>query len=875
MKLAKIIPVLLVVTLLSQCVFVNAEIDIPSMLEDELSDMVGMDKVFKYDYIELNKSDENIAVEDTKEAFKFHNAVNVVTALDIMGYKDDGTFSEDEAVPYKEFASVILGLAMGDMPEIESQYANYPDNRYTTQDEAAHYIVGILGYDIYTEKNGGTVSRAQIAIKNGLFDDIDYNGEKNITRGEFAQLIYNALNSPMVEQTTFGETERYSKDEDNTLIMSKFDSEIVSGIVTSQFGISLYPNDYPEENTISIDRTPYMLGDYVVDEMLGHRALAVIKHERNDKRTILMVTKDQYDDTLAVPLDDTAYAAEGVFYYEVDGKERKINYSNIDRIIENSNQVTPAEFLDIVNSSDGEVRFASVNSSKYDLAIVMSPSTYVVSNVSPMNELINFEYNAKYGEDNFIKVGSDDESSLWKNGSKIRLSDIKPGNVVEIIANSDSSSFYVNVIENSVSGAVETVEDDKLYIDGKKYYISKAYDEARKTDASLPVLKLGTEGTFYVNNMGGIVGYAKVGLGDYKYGILKELGSMGSGLSAQKLIRIFNDDAQWVNYPLATTLTLDGETGLSDESALSVLQSSKDIICYKPVRFKANSRNEITFLDTVTFNHKESGDDDTIMYKDRWKDYMHWTCDTKGMPTFLQRSKYYIRNDALYFKIPKDVTKEEEYVATYENPYKFQQYCTLDLYNVDDYLMATIVVDAGSQMDMKDFTSNFSRMVVMRISEVLDDDGETALAITGFDGTGSLYAKAQFMVTKEEMVDFAKTLSAGDIVHFHSVGGEIEHMELIAAAEDWDKDHWKPANTSTGGADEAIGTITEVKEIAGYGYVKATLNGGEEVWGVNSAAYYSKSFNSGEQMDIGDIQPGDRVFAYADRAWMRVLVLKP
>jgi len=186
------------------------EYTVEELMEKYTSDMIPSEKVHLYDYM------TGITEDDDTEVLTQRNAVTAVLTLGLMENTADG-FNESGAVPYKDFAKIISRFVMG-YGIYDDQYDTYPDNQYTTQKEVVNYLVEALGYDAWDARYPGENGRVLIAEKIDLLSGIKYVGEKNITRGEFARILYNALATDVMEQTSFGDVSDFEISKGKTLV---------------------------------------------------------------------------------------------------------------------------------------------------------------------------------------------------------------------------------------------------------------------------------------------------------------------------------------------------------------------------------------------------------------------------------------------------------------------------------------------------------------------------------------------------------------------------------------------------------------------------------------------------------------------------------
>ena len=801
----KIIPIFLVVLLFGQSTTFAAEVDLDALIRHHMTDLVDMERVFKYDYMQYQS---DIQDEVITETLKQHNAVHAVMALGLMETLENGTFGENEAVPFKTFANIVMRLTTGLMDELEEAYAAYPDTRYTTFHEAAYYLVGAVGYDLYADKRGGEHPRSQVAASIGLLKELDFAGEKNITRGELARMIFNALQIDMVVQTTFGNEEEYEKIKGHTLLSEKFNAALVYGMVTAQNGLNLYTEATMKEDTISIDRASYRLNGYQPGDLLGYRVQAVVCEADDGKYDVLGITVDEKDETIDLLLGGSVYTSGNYLYYEADGKEKRVNLAALERIMLNDVMTSADELIAALPNAEGEIRISQTErGGSYTMAVVRSWSSFAVKMVSVLEDKIHLDHKATF------------------NG--------------------------------------------KTYIDGKAYEISSAYLSAQKQDTALPSLTVGKTGTFLLNRGGKIVSYKAEG-DRYILGLLKEYARLGSGLDASVGVRIFSEDNEWKELKLAEKLTLDGISDVSDTDAYTILEKNKDKVCFAPVRYELNGDGKVRFLDTAIVNDVERNDASSIIKASTYSGKINWTSDGEPKWSGLTDSKYFYTPSTKFIIMPRDKDKEQDYSIGNKSFLYSEMTVTMDLYNADAFNEVGLIVRSGSASSILPFRGNYSWMIITGLSEGVDNDGNPATILNGFESSGAKYVLSSFLLDDSELTETAKSFKKGDLVHFSADGKTMLQMELWCPADEvMTKDI---GNVDTTEAQEGLGTVLDVDP--NRNVVKVSVNGDESTWYIHCLGLYDRARNKGSVITAGDISPGDRVFGLGGNNYMRVLIIR-
>lgn len=862
----KTIPILLVVLLFGQCPSWAAAVDIDALIERHMTGLVDMERVFQYDYLRYQEETEE---QKVTEILEHHNAVHAVMALGLMDTLDDGTFGEKEAVPLKTFAKIIMQLSTGSVKELEEGYELYPDTRYTTYNEAAYYLVGLTGHSVYENMRSGDNPRSQIARQSGMLKGVDFVGDKNINRGDLAQMIFNALVTDMVVQTVYGDVEKFEKIPGQNLLGEVFDASVVYGMVTAQNGLNLYTEKPLEEDTISIDRVAYKLNGYSLGDVLGYQVQAVVYRDTKGQGSILGLTIDENDETIALPLDEYVYVNNQYLYYTQNGKEKKKNLSAFDSLVVNDMAVSVSQFATLLGAAQGEIRLSKPQRhGDYTMAVVRNWSSFVVDRVSVMDEKIYLDYGAVYNGNSYIDANYTKDVHIQRNGNSIRLEEVSAGSVIDVIESKNGEALTISVSEAKISGKISELTNNTVVINDKQYYVSTYYRKAQEHEPTLPKLDAGRNGTFLLNSSGQIVGYTPSD-DSYTLGLLKEFGTTGGKLTFAVFARIYTEDNEWKELEFSDSITLDGVSGIKAQDAYSILDRERERICYAPVRFSLNSQGKLIFLDTAIVNDEEENNPDCIKKAASYSGEINWTSSAKSQWSGLTDSKYFYTQSTKFITIPRDLSKEDEYSIGNTSYLSDGMDVTMDLYNADDFFGVGIIVRVGSATSVATIENNYSWLVFTGLSKVLGDDGEAVTVINGYDGSSGKFVQNSFTLNNSELVAQAYTFTEGDLIHFSADGKTMLEMRLWCEVENLGTDISDDTSTQ---AMEGLGTVLDVDPSRNI--VKVVVNGRETTWRIHCLGLFELEKNEGQVITPGDICPGDRVFGLGGFNFMRTLIIR-
>ena len=823
--------------------------------QNYLNDAIDMNRVYEYDY--------NVTKEepDTSEQLEHRDAVNIVRALGLMKNRDDGTFDEKGAVSYKDFAEIVMTLVINE--KIDGAYDQYA-SEYTSMGDASYYLTAALGYNVYDVQNPADKYRETKARRIGLFKGIDFNAARNITRGELAQMIYNALDIDVVEQTGYVNNEEYRVADGRTLMAEVFDGVIVKGVVTAQNGMDIYTGESKiDDDRIEIDRMSYRLGNADPDDVFGHYVVAAALRDSSDDYTIAGVFAAENDPTLEIDTDDVTLIDSSKLRYEDGANRRSADIGALERVVYNGEVKNISDFnMDMMNCS-GSVRLCvSEKNGDFVTAVVSAYSTFIVTGYSKISEKISLANGMQYMGQGYIDVNEDKTVTVFIDGKKSDLSSVKPGMVVSVLENPSGKSVELRLSTASVKGAITAINDDGVTINETVYKLSDAYAEVLEKDSKAIAVKSGKEGTFLLDSKNKIVKFTKDN--DTELGYLMNF-AVKKGISGEVSIKIFSERNEFEYLKLAKKLTLDGKKSVSCEDAYNILEENSAEVNKALIRFKLDDEGKVSYLDTLM---RDSGGNtnESVSFDATFSGTMDWTAASRNY-TNLEGTYYKIKPYTQVFEIPSDESSEGDFVYRAAPSYASGDKVNFELYNVNDFGIASAMIERVNLGDSSEMSRGDSYLVVLKVLNTTDEDGNERYKICGFDGTTPPKWMFNDFYVYESLDSKAAKLKKGDIIKFVSSGTEIRNMMVIVSADDFGTDY-----SGSHGMQEWLGTVerVSVEDDIVMVKIKDELRG----FAPHSVGLYDTQKKEAFQIEFSDIQAGDRIFAYGGSSLMRLLVIR-
>lgn len=289
---------------------------------------------------------------DVADDAYYAQAVQELTALDVISGFEDGTFKPDELVTRAQITKMVVdALAEGGQAEASKNTKSFDDvavgesghwaagyinqgvadgwiagmgdgtfapDANVTYVQAQKMLVAAVGYDTYATAQGGwptgyKMYGSSLKITNGVQGVSS--DEQELTRAQVAKMINNAMDAPLCvidgwklewngTKTPNLKVKNGTGKDYQTLFTDKHDTYKVFGRVTNtskssqsgdidkvDFDVEKADNFDDEEATATnvISITPYK-GDTNADDMLNVYAQALIQKDDNDEFTILSIT---------------------------------------------------------------------------------------------------------------------------------------------------------------------------------------------------------------------------------------------------------------------------------------------------------------------------------------------------------------------------------------------------------------------------------------------------------------------------------------------------------------------------------------------------------------------------------------------------------
>lgn len=678
-------------------------------------------------------------------------------------------------------ASVIVGKAE-DLKLIHGDDGGtFRPNDNITLVEAMTVALNALGYNKVEGKNAYSLASAE--VKNNLMEHVVADGGY-LTYSDAYMLINNALNENILFVDYSTRNVSFSVKDGETLIKSLFGIIYEEGVMTANEITHIKKDSYLPAGSYEIETED---GEQIVvngteekdySSLLG---LNVGVYYRENTNELVYVTDTEDNAVFEIDGDD-------VLGYDFD--KRRFNYNDSDNsykekyvkintsinVVYNSYYVyNNADVFEKINDAVEyksnlnirNVKFLDNNGDgEYDIMFVNMYRNFLVGKSSAASGIVSDYYtnNTLNLKDNDLKIFIRDE-----NGNKVDYTtvvansvlsieeDLEAKHIMTIYRSNISTEGVLQGKRNDSNGYYFTVNDQEMKLANGNYYKTGATGSPNYLDyikKLYDVARIGDNYTVYYDICGKVTGFnATESL--YRYGYVLKAWKEDDNEN-QKIKIVVPDDSDdgfsITTYDLKSKVKFDGVQTPEARCDLSGL-------AYKPLRFKADTNNEINDIDTPSatkgqgqFSYLNAAEADgpvTTKYRPNYSGFVQDNVGTAPAAT-----SYFTTADTVILVVPKnaDVEAGEESIARLRQSQLGSYFTDWRQYEMNGMItdesemtvkfLVTYLIDDNSATDTEEMGRR-RPMVVDKVYEGLNHDGETAVIIEGMSlGARVAYASA-------------------------------------------------------------------------------------------------------------------------------------
>ncbi len=468
------------------------------------------------------------------------DSLKLLNSLGILNGYDDGSYRPEETVTRAGYITAVAKLINAEngggytyfedvakeawyTPYVNAGVENglvtgasdglfYPD-RIVSYKEAVKILVTALGYGNYAETTGGyPVGYLSIAGELKLGKNVK---DGDITRGDMVNLLANAFETRVMEQSSFGENIVYDKTVNALKYYHKINT--VTSLLTDNGTTALTGDSSVRKTQIRLGFETYSCGDEGIKKLLGHR----VKLYADDEGKVIHFT-DKTEDVKVISADDI----EEFNNSEIAGGGVRVSITPNTRIIYNGEFLASAGDCNLADycPADGE---AEIIGSPAETVKIKSYTAVVAQSGGSLEKEVYGRFSGKL----MLNLPDCRQVTVIRDGEKTDDLSYNADEVLQIARSINGRATEIIISTEAVIGTLDSLSERELIIDGKPYAVSAAF-------GNTPQPQVGEWGYFYFDRQGKIL-YADIKSSPYEnYGYVIKTGSSGN-ISDDMEIKLF------------------------------------------------------------------------------------------------------------------------------------------------------------------------------------------------------------------------------------------------------------------------------------------------------------------------------------------------
>ncbi len=499
---------------------------------------------------------------------------------------------------------------------LKGENDNFRPDALLTYDDAMGVISELLGYSQYALRMEMTPIQKELLLKQaGLYDDLDYRQGAGITKGDFAILLAHGLETEMIYQTSFGDRVYSFDTSDNPILMTKYmDIEILEGVIRANKNTSLYQKDGLGIDAVMIDDMLCYNDNKKTSQLLGHRVLAYVKKNEDDKNATLLYAKSYETSVLNISpgnlmTDAKEFSLQKLVYFDSEkNKKRTAQISVLADYIYNERMCLSLIPSDLKFKSGMLTLVDNDEDGEYDVLFIQRYENYVVQSVDMPTETI-FD---KLGRS--VVLHEEDMILERPDGKSFKLSSLIEWCVLSVFADKDGKAVKAILSNDKVQGEVTSISDGKVYsiFGGEETREAEIWCEEGTAGAKLCSPVVGSEGVFYLDYSEKLVAVSPSRVVT-EYGFL--LGAKReSSMSDKVVFRIVTREGNCADYYVGkngiSVNNYSGDEPRAKGEQLISLFSENGVFVQQVIQYTVNADGRLTKLNKATSPSGALGFDD-------------------------------------------------------------------------------------------------------------------------------------------------------------------------------------------------------------------------------------------------------------------------
>ena len=759
---------------------------------------------------------QTFAFTDVAATANYAEAVQVLSALDILNGYGDGTFKPEGKITRAEYAAIICRiLDMGDAGanQVGGYFTDVPADHWAsgyiataaqmkivngmgdgtfapeaevTYEQSVAMLVRALGYERKAQSMGGYPTGYMVIANQESITVGTANTAGGASRATVARLTYNALTVPMMDQTSWGTDEKFEPIATQSLLWTKLDA-VKADVTIASVPLSKDATDVTL-GTATVDKVA-QANNYVVPgtakingvDLVGLQGLkaTVILDKSDDAETKLVAVVSKAGKNVEITVNPEMLADENN-----NGYAEYYKSNDDDRVSKIKLEGTPATYVNLETGTyatdvvpgglAGDIAYRYVdtdNNGSYDTVFVDNEKVFVVGSVNTGSNKI-FRSTESNALTTFtgasLTLDPEDENLAWSikdtAGNALDIADIEAGNVVAVkTSNVGSDTYYeITVSNETVEGTISETFTETAKVGGttlNKFKIGDADYMMLDNTTVTPGDEI--TATVYGDK---VVSY-KVKEGVKNYAIVVNA-NRAEDFGVTYQLQVFTQKGELATFDFADKV--NGATpSYATTTALKAAYPVGDLIAYE-----LNKAGEIKAIDVETgyvpANAKVLDTTDKMAAG---------TAQYKASSEKL--GSYYITADTVVYttEVAKAlITKDDVAMGTTEMFQEDVNYDYAVIYNSDKEAMVLVLFEAAAQIDYDTYPIAITKTATVSV------ENETRTKLFGL-----VNGEETELIVAEDADANVLALTVGDIALFTTnAAGEIAKANILVNKSGYD-----------------------------------------------------------------------------------------
>lgn len=432
-------------------------------------------------------------------------------------------------------AGLVVGMGDG----------TFAPEEHVTYAQLVKMLLCLMGYDVQAEAAGGYPGGYYSkAAQMGMLAGIDAEMDKAVSRGNMAIILYNTIDLPLFEQTSYGSGADGVYAESSDTLLSRYkDIYVVEGMVSANYFTALStPERSCSVNEVAIGTKVYGVGTTNAADMLGAKVKAYYSGTRTtDVETPELLIIERAGAATEYTFTDKEISEETTarkFVYVKDGSEKTISIDDDAILVVNGQQVEEGVTAAAIQPEMGTVSLVCNNGTSADKVMVWSYKNGLVQSIDVKAKTVMLKTS-----EGTKTISVDPEEKTVKSqyvnadGTAFDINSVRKQEVLSVAESANGKVLRVIKNNTYVMGKVTEVDEHSVVIEGKEYNVAENSD--------MPALN--TSAKFFLDFMGNIADMDTNAVSDYMYGYLVNA-AYSKGIEKKAQLKIFTQNGEMKVY---------------------------------------------------------------------------------------------------------------------------------------------------------------------------------------------------------------------------------------------------------------------------------------------------------------------------------------